>query len=200
MKLKSLLLTVLLLPLFSSLTFGDTTTDTSKESLRFGIGYGSSRVLIPIQISKDVFIEAEFSLNQYKEDGEKERGGSTQTINQTTKDQTIGIGFFTRKTENLISLYCGVRLGITQGTLAAESDSSMGSEEINGTIKGHFFAPTFGIEYFITEDLSLSGEVRANYQTVTETAEIIEPVSTTTTSITRSRFTTPTSLLLRFYF
>ena len=128
--------------------------------------------------------------------------GRTVSLSETLTNTGIrvGTGVFGVSSKERFKTYYGARVGYLRTTHRSSESASASSElRIPGlsvsnevTIPGFFVAPTVGGEYFLSENLSLGGEVQVKY-TSWDSSERLENVSGTSTS-------THGALVLRFYF
>jgi hypothetical protein len=149
-------------------------------------------ILVPINISSRFRVEPEmgFYWNTFTNE-------ATSAVPARTRKSTsihFGAGAFWLASTERFTMSYGARIAYLRYT---QSDvGTSGTESFNfPTFPGFFVAPSVGGEYFLSDHLSLGGEVQVRYTSskATSANRFVAPISATTT-------TTHGAFVLRFYF
>jgi len=148
-------------------------------------------ILVPINITSRFRVEPEmgFYWNTFTNEATSAVPARTRKSNSIH----VGTGAFWLSSTERFTLSYGARVAYIRYT---QSDvGSSGTESFNfPTFPGFFLAPAVGGEYFLSDHLSLGGEVQVRYtrSKASSINQFVAPISATTTS-------THGAFVLRFY-
>jgi hypothetical protein len=145
---------------------------------------GFSNIYIPILLQSKFRLEPEFGLWRYSYS--RDNGNESSSAYTSLR---VGFGFFPLTQRGKVTLYYGLRLGITRTSSSWESDGD--SDDASKT--DFYIGPGFGGEYFFTDHLSLGGEAQMNYISVGQWSDEDADIS-------RSVISNNTLVFLRWYY
>ncbi len=145
-------------------------------------------ILVPINLSSRFRVEPEvgYFQNSYT--------STSGVVSQTTTDTSarFGAGAFLLTSAQRFTLSYGVRAAYLRNSQSFAGASS--SANSSTTVPGFLVAPAIGGEYFLSDRLSLGGEVQLRFTSLKATTAATFPAtSTATTTSTHGAF------VLRFY-
>jgi hypothetical protein len=152
-----------------------------------GVNVGlTPTIFLPINVGSRFRVEPEigFFRNTISDTGALNRTETVQGLH-------AGAGAFILAKKDRFTLYYGARGGYIRRT---SSVSVGGSRRTDDTIPGYFVAPAIGGEYFLSDYLSLGGEVQVRFSSL----DWKRPPTANTTSFTF--VATHGALTVRFYF
>jgi len=144
------------------------------ETMKFGLGFefhmfpslfldqefsGESFVYVPIEY-KGFLIEP--ALGIYNSEIEIDYDGTSENYSSTVTSRSLVIGLFKLFKREKLRFYAGTRIG--QSITIIEETNNDDEES-----KQDIFSPTFGVEYFISNNFSFGGE--AMYKMITSENE-----------------------------
>lgn len=146
---------------------------------------GFSNIYIPVLLQSKLRLEPEFGLWRYSYS--RDNGSESSS---TYTSLRVGLGFFPIKQTGRVSLYYGLRLGITRTATSWESHGE--SDDASKT--DFYIGPGFGGEYFFTDQLSIGGEAQVNYISVGQWSDDDDE------DVSRSVISNNTLVFLRWYY
>jgi Outer membrane protein beta-barrel domain len=153
-------------------------------------------ILVPINVTSRFRVEPQVGFYWNSAVNTTSVGTQTQTETRTSSVLHVGSGVFGLTSTERFTVYYGGRVAYLRVTQSDVTGSSPNAYTYP-TAPGYFVAPVVGGEYFLSDHLSLGGEVQVRYTSSTFDANANNRVQSNITSKTAS---THGAFVLRFYF
>ena len=183
---------LIVLATFTAFHSSQTFAEDSKIGIGSGIFYGQ-QISIPINYGS-FFVEPTISVYSDKSEA---KTANIRTRKTETLDAGIGIFGKNRVLENTF-IYYGSRFGYQKITRDRERSTSISKE----TSTGLYAAPTFGVEYYLMDKLSLGLDIAFRYIVSDVKSSFTDTTINDTQNEDRNetRLVTTSILMIRYYF